>query len=141
MKKLNHLEKLMKEYFNIQEVQNNDIVSNNETEVDSENFIADLLDMDIKIVKEEMDTYNDTLDDLISKTIKDGSKGLKLFEPENRNSLLAMVAYSYKDDVDLDEWITHYAKKNNTYLNNQKENYLFMLTDFKDFTNKNRKSV
>ena len=52
-----------------------------------------------------------------------------------------MEAYSYKDDVDLDEWRTHYAKKNNTYLNNQKENYLFMLTDFKDFTNKNRKSV
>lgn len=141
MKKLNHLEKLMKEYFNIQEVQNNDIVSNNETEVDSENFIADLLDMDIKIVKEEMDTYNDTLDDLISKTIKDGSKGLKLFEPENRNSLLAMVAYSYKDDVDLDEWMAQFAKENNTYLNNQKENYLFMLTDFKNYTNKNRKSA
>lgn len=141
IKKINHLEKLMKDYFKIEESQNNDSVSNDEAEADSENFIADLLGMDIKIVEEEMEVYNDTLNDLISRTIKDGSKESKLFEPENRISLLAMVAYSYKDDVDLDEWLTHYAKNNNTYLNNQRENYLSMLTDFKDFANKNRKSA
>lgn len=139
--KIKAIETLMKDYFNIEEVQNNDSVSNDEAEADSENFIADLLGMDIKIVEEEMEVYNDTLNDLISRTIKDGSKESKLFEPENRISLLAMVAYSYKDDVDLDEWLTHYAKNNNTYLNNQRENYLSMLTDFKDFANKNRKSA
>ena len=40
------------------------------------------------------------LKDLENNTIRDGSK---LLDVANRLSLLAMVAYSYKNDVDLDD--------------------------------------
>lgn len=40
-----------------------------------------------------------------------------------------MVAYSYKEDVDLDDWMAAYARKNHTYLADQKKNYLRMVKD------------
>ena len=52
------------------------------------------------------------LKDLENNTIRDGSK---LLDVANRLSLLAMVAYSYKNDVDLDDWLEDYAANNNMY--------------------------
>ena len=70
------------------------------------------------------------LKDLENNTIRDVSK---LLEVTNRLSLLAMVAYSYKNDVDLDDWLEEYAANNNTYFMNQKKNYSHMLNDFKQY--------
>ena len=67
------------------------------------------------------------LKDLENNTIRDGSK---LLDVANRLSLLAMVAYSYKNDVDLDDWLEEYASKHNTYNPNQKNNFLNMVDDF-----------
>ena len=50
----------------------------------------------------------------------------KLRNEENRFSLLAMMVYSYKEDKDLDEWMTEYARRNNTYFIDQKKNFLHM---------------
>ena len=44
-----------------------------------------------------------------------------------------MVAYSYNADIDLDEWLTEYAKNNNTYDVNQKDNFLHMKKDLMQF--------
>ena len=70
------------------------------------------------------------LKDLENNTIRDGSK---LLEIANRLSLLAMVAYSYKHDVDLDCWLEDYAANNNTYFMDQSKNYSHMLNDFKQY--------
>ena len=70
------------------------------------------------------------LKDLENNTIRDGSK---LLDIANRLSLLAMVAYSYKNDVDLDDWLEEYASKHNTYNPNQKNNFLNMVDDFKQY--------
>ena len=70
------------------------------------------------------------LKDLENNTIRDGSK---LLDIANRLSLLAMVAYSYKNDVDLDDWLEDYAAKNNTYYMDQHKNYSNMLNDFKQY--------
>ena len=70
------------------------------------------------------------LKDLENNTIKYGSK---LLDISNRLSLLAMVAYSYKNDVDLDDWLEEYASKHNTYNPNQKNNFLNMVDDFKQY--------
>lgn len=120
--KLNMLEELMLEYLHIKE--DDDVTG------DIELFIAENLDMDMSDIKEDMDLYNETLDVLINNTIKDGSK---LLHRENRMSLLAMVVYSYKEDVDLDKWMIEYARKNNTYFVDQKKNYLYMKADFEKF--------
>ena len=70
------------------------------------------------------------LKDLENNTIRDGSK---LLDVANRLSLLAMVAYSYKNDVDLDDWLEEYAANNNTYFMDQRKNYSHMLSDFRQY--------
>ena len=70
------------------------------------------------------------LKDLENNTIRDGSK---LLDMANRLSLLAMVAYSYKNDVDLDDWLEDYAVKNNTYYIDQRKNYSHMVNDFEQY--------
>jgi len=139
IKKLNHLEKLMNQYFNIKseneieyEAQEDEFVSNDTdiTITENESFIADVLNMDLNEVSENMDIYNEDLDCLTDKTIRDGSK---LLDHANRKSLLAMVAYSYEQDVDLDEWMADYTSKNNTYFIDQRKNFNMMLSSFKNY--------
>ena len=115
--KLHILETLMKEYLHIED--NNVILS--------ESFVAEMVDMPVETVKEKMDCYEETLDGLENNTIRDGSK---LLDVANRLSLLAMVAYSYKNDVDLDDWLEEYAANNNTYFVDQRKNYSNMINDF-----------
>lgn len=118
--KLHILETLMKEFLHIEETKN----------VTPESFVAEMVDMPAEKVKEEMDLYEESLKDLENNTIRDGSK---LLDIANRLSLLAMVAYSYKNDVDLDDWLEEYASKHNTYNPNQKNNFLNMVDDFKQY--------
>ena len=118
--KLHILETLMREFLHIEETEN----------VVPETFVAEMVDMPVETVKEEMDLYEDSLKDLENNTIRDGSK---LLEVTNRLSLLAMVAYSYKNDVDLDDWLEEYAANNNTYYMDQRKNYSHMVNDFRQY--------
>ena len=97
--KLHILETLMREFLHIEETEN----------VTPESFVAEMVDMPVETVKEELNCYEETLDGLENNTIRDGSK---LLDVANRLSLLAMVAYSYKNDVDLDDWLEEYAANN-----------------------------
>ena len=115
--KLHILETLMREFLHIEETEN----------VTPETFVAEMLDMPVEEVKEDIDLYEESLKDLENNTIKDGSK---LLDIANRLSLLAMVAYSYKNDVDLDDWLEDYAANNNTYFMDQRKNYSHMVNDF-----------
>ncbi len=126
--KLNMLEDLMFDFLHIEKM---DDISGNETV-----FIAENLGLNISDIKSDMDFYNETLDTLLNNTVKVGSK---LLQKENRMSLLAMVAYSYKEDVDLDKWLTIYAEKNNTYFIDQKKNFIHMKKNFENFIKSQRK--
>lgn len=131
-KKINHLEKLMNEYLGINE-------NNDEGDDSVEVFISKSLGVDISVIKEDIDFYEESLDKLEEETIKDGSKLLDL---QNRPSLLAMTVYSYKEDEDLEEWMTQYAATNNTYFVDQRKNYLHMKSNFEHYlANKNKKSA
>ena len=118
--KIHILESLMKEFLHIDG-------SNDDTMISKEEFISKNVNIPIEEVEQDMNTYEDTLTDLENNTIRDGSK---LLNEENRLSLLAMVAYSYKNEVDLDKWMEDYATKNNTYFVNQTKNYLHMVQSF-----------
>lgn len=118
--KLHILETLMNEFLHIEETEN----------VTPESFVAEMVDMPVETVKEELNCYEETLDDLENNTIRDGSK---LLDVANRLSLLALVAYSYKNDVDLDDWLEEYAANNNTYFMDQRKNYSHMINDFKQY--------
>ena len=118
--KLHILENLMKEFLHIEEAE----------PATPESFISEMVDMPVETIKEEMECYEETLDGLEDNTIRDGSK---LLDVANRLSLLAMVAYSYKNDVDLDDWLEDYAAKNNIYYPDQRKNYLHMLKSLTAF--------
>ena len=119
--KLHILETLMNEYLHI---------NKEETHTTPEEFVAEMVDMPAEKVKEEMDLYEEILKDLKNNTIRDGSK---LLDVSNQLSLLAMVVYSYKNDIDLDDWLEEYAANNNTYFMDQRKNYSHMINDFKQY--------
>ena len=127
--KLNMLEKLLKDFLQINTELN---------QASDEVFIAKVLDMDTESLHDDMDFYNVTLDELEEKAIRVGSR---LLDQENRKSLLAMVVYSFKDDLDLDEWIADYAANKNTYCIDQRQSYLYMKEDFKKYCRTHKKSA
>ena len=93
---------------------------------EEERFISEQVGIPVSELREDMEFYRESLDDLEERTIRYGSK---LLEEHNRLSLLAMIVYSYQKDIDLDQWMAEYAKKNHTYLADQKRNYLRMRRD------------
>lgn len=122
--KLHILETLMNEFLHIE---------TNENLTDPKSFITGMVDIDKEVLEEDMDLYVETLDGehgLKEECIKVGSK---LLDEQNRLSLLAMVAYSYKESVDLDDWMREYATQNNSYYIDQKKNYLHMINDFNSY--------
>lgn len=120
--KLELIENLMNEFLdNINEDRSSDNV---------ETFISEVLDMDVDEFHDDLKDYKDTLDKLLFNVVKDGSK---ILDKQNQLSLLAMMIYSYKEDKDLDEWMAVYASKNNTYLVDQKRNFLHMKNDFERY--------
>lgn len=119
--KLHILETLMNEYLHI---------NKEEIHTTLEEFVSEMVELPIEEVKEDIDLYEESLKDLENNTIRDGSK---LLEVANRLSLLAMVAYSYKNDVDLDDWLEEYAANNNTYFMDQRKNYSHMINDFRQY--------
>lgn len=126
-RKVDYITNLMEEFLHMNAAENKA-----ETITENESFIADVLNMDIKEVAEDMEVYNDTLDDLIFNTIKDGSNS-KLVDSANRKSLLAMIAYSYKNDVNLDDWFAEYVKRNHMYCLDQRKNFLHMKKELNNY--------
>lgn len=127
VKKVEYLEKLMMDFLNIEESETE------KNKLSPEQFVSDNAEVNIETVRKDFDFYNQMLDDLEDRTIKDGSK---LLYPDNRLSLLSLVAYSMEKEIDLDDWMLDYAKKNNTYYMDQKKNFLHMKQDLEKFLNK-----
>lgn len=129
-KKINGLISIMYNFLHIEK-------SDDKT-VDVVTFISENVGINKETVKDNLEVYIETLNDLKDQTIKYGSK---LLNQQNEISLLGMVAYSYETDQDLDNWLTDYAAENNTYFTDQKKNFIHMKEDFKQYCKKNRKSA
>lgn len=126
--KLDMLEKLMNEFLH------SDIPNSIQSSIES--FIAENVGIDVEVVQADMDFYNESLNVLLENTVKVDSK---LRNPENRPSLLAMMVYSYKEDKDLDDWMSEYAKNNNTYFVDQKKSFIHLKKDFEQYYKKTKK--
>ena len=125
-KKMKHLEQLMNEYLE------DETINKQENTVSPVDFISEAIDVDKDVIEEDIDVYEDDINTLLDNTVKIGAK---LRDKENRLSLLAMVAYSYKEDVDLDKWFVQYAK-NDMYYKDQQINFLHMKQDFEQYLKK-----
>ena len=149
--KIAHLEKLMLGYFGIVNLDEGRTDDGNIATEDTETFTQDIdvpvtdektfIMENVGTTQEELDEgleiYKASLAILTSHTIKDGAK---LLDEENRLSLLAMMAYSYKEDVDLDGWLEEYARTHGTYIKDQKKNYIYMRDDFINYMDRKERT-
>lgn len=126
--KLHILDTLMREYLHIEENDESENFSNREE------FIAELVGIPVEDVKTNIKDYEEDLESLEENSIKVDSK---LRDKKNKWSLLAMVAYAYKNDIILDDWLEEYASKNNTYIKNQKRNFEIMVEDLTAYNKRN----
>ncbi len=110
-------------------------------EIDEEAFISDVVNMDKSEVHENINIYiedlngSNNLKGLKDNCIRDGSK---LLDSQNKLSLLAMVAYSYKIGQNLDQWLIDFASKNNTYIVDQRKNFYLMRDNFNKYLEKGK---
>lgn len=119
--KINHLEKLMNDYLHIE----TKYIDTNE-EMSVIDFVKDTVKPDV--TEEDIDDYYDMLNGYKV------DKRSPLLTWENEPSLISMIAYSFENDVNLDGWIVEYFKKHNTFIEDQKENYLHMLSDYEEYS-------
>lgn len=81
------------------------------------------------ITGEDIEQYSEVLYDLTLNV--DNSS--RLLDIQNRFSLIALVAYSFENDIDLDDWIVRYFDKHSSYISNQTENYISMKKDVDNY--------
>ncbi len=74
------------------------------------------------VTAEDIEQFSEVLDGLMKKTGYDG----KLMESGNRASMVAIVAHSFKNDIDLDDWFADFCRQNDGYIADQAENYHYM---------------
>ena len=119
--KIELVETLMMEYLhiNIEETQSE--------EIDTLEFVRENVSEDI--TEEDVVFYQDMLDDLTLNV----DNNSKLLEEDNLPSLLAIIAYSCRNDIDLDDWFVRYFAENQNYIHNQKQNFLHMQQDLSEF--------
>lgn len=124
MDKLRLLQTLMMEYLHInkQEIQTEE---NNVLDFIHKNVGQDIKQEDIVAYSEDFDVYTLEVDN-----------NSKLMNDKNRPSMIALIAYSYKEDKRLDEWFVDYFKRNNTYIQDQKQNYILMKNDLEKYLHK-----
>lgn len=130
-KKMKHLEQLMKEYLE------DEAVKERENTISPVEFVSEAIDVDSDVIEEDIEVYEEDLNTLLDNTVKIGKK---LRDKENRLSLLAMIAYSYKEDMNLDDWFAQYAKKD-TYYADQKVNFVHMRNDFDQYCREHKMSA
>lgn len=123
MEKLDLLETLMREFLGIPDPEPG-------TGFDPEEALGFVRDNVVPFAtKEDIEQYAEVLESLLEKS----NCGAKLLEAGNKPSLIGIVAYSFENDIDLDNWIVDYCGRNSDYISDQTENYEHMKNDLQQF--------
>ena len=126
--KIQILEKLMLDYFNIDD--DNNIIVDRKEEIITPNTIEFLKqNVSSDIEEDDIEFYEESLDDYLVEVPQNS----KILEPANTKSMIAICAYSYDVDEDLGEWLVDYVGRNDDYVLDQKQNFLHMKDDFDKF--------
>ena len=119
MEKLDLLETLMCEYLHIDK---EGLKETDPLEFTKENVSPE-------ITQEDICLYKDMLRDFASKVDTESN----LLDRKNHASLIAVIAYSCRKDIKLDEWFMDYFKRNDSYISGQTENYRHMKDDLEEY--------
>lgn len=126
--KIELMEKLMLEYLGIDKVE-----SDNETEITAKDIIEEFVDNNI--TDDDIELYELMTNDK-SEVIEDIDSWI--LSDENRQSLVALVGYAAKNEIEdeLDDWLPYYEKNNMLNSLNAKQKYLHMVEDFDNYCRK-----
>lgn len=126
--KIKHLEVLMNEFLHITKSE----VINEEDKTNEEIQVIDFVRENAKpdVTEDDIDDYYGMLDGYRI------DKHSKLLSWENEPSLIALIAYSFDNDIDLDNWIVKYFNSNSNFIADQKENYLHMKQSLEKYIEK-----
>jgi hypothetical protein len=97
-------------------------------EIDTFEFVKENVDEDL--TEEDIQSASDLYEDLKVEV----SEESKLLNPRNNPSMIAIMAYAEKKNMTLSQlrlWFVNYFSNNNTFLLNQKQNYLQMVASLK----------
>lgn len=123
-RKLNTLESLMYEFLNIP------VLESATNRVDKPSLLEFVRENVAQhVTNEDLIQFEEVLQSLVEKL----GKPSKLLEYDNKPSLVAMVAYSFENDVDLDGWFLDFFTRTESYLADQKENFEIMKNDLISF--------
>lgn len=150
IKKLDHLEKLMKDFFDAETIEKDSVeestsitveaaVNENKDATDNESVVASFIKENINenVTNEDLEFYKSIVDDLLE-NVDDTNE---VSAAENRPSLVGIVGYACNEDIDLDGWLPQFIKKNHTYIRNQKDNLIYMIKDLRKFFNMEQTDV
>lgn len=126
--KIELLEELMYEYFGLTDIQKN----NNENIESAERIIREYIDTEV--TEDDIELFEICTNDM-SEVIDVDSE---LLSEKNRPSLVALVAYAFKEEKDkiLNKWFYDYEQRNKTHISDQKENFLHMKKDLQNYIDK-----
>lgn len=96
-------------------------------------FIRNNIDPDITL--EDLDVCYDTLEYCKNKLHGFNDKS-EITKCKYKISLIAIIVFAIKNEIDLDEWLVFYSNNNNTYFDDILDNYNYMLKSLNDFKNK-----
>lgn len=122
--KLNILRQLMKDYLHIERVK-----EWNTLDFIKENINSEVTEDDIESYKEDLELLTLYVDN-----------DTKLLEDRNQISLIGVVAYSYKNEVNLDDWFKKWFETHDEYILDQKKNFNVMVNDLEQYIKGERKN-
>ena len=127
--KLDMLEKMMVNFLQISAEEKVFIMENQE--IAAKDIIKEYVDD--SVTDEDIELYEIIAND-VSEVVEDIDSGF--LTDANRPSFVALVGYAVKEDIDgaLKVWLPDFEKKESLFLN-QKQNYLYMKTNFEQFLN------
>lgn len=120
--KMELLEKLMYEFLEIEKSCVDEEIST--LDFIKENANPDADSVDVEYYEDDFETYTTEVDNNTS-----------LMDEKNRLSMIALIAYAYKEEKDkiLQKWFVDFFNRNNTYIHNQMDNFVFMRNDLNRF--------
>lgn len=131
--KLDMLETLMNEFLGIEEKDTEEACEVENLEEVEKVSTLDFVKENVyeEATDEDINFYNACLMDYTVEV--DNSS--PLLNEENHNSLIGIIAYSFKDDIEVEEWLPDYFSRYSTYSNDQKKNYIHMKEDINKYFN------
>lgn len=136
--KIEYIKAVMNIYFNLEDNEDTNVNTNTddndksglEESEDSKEileFVREMIDKDI--TEEDVSLYEEVLSDLTVNVDNNSA----LLNRDNHKALIAIVAYSFIKDIDLDNWIVYFFNNNHMYRTSPKDEYNYMVSNLNQY--------